>query len=87
MKQEEVKQNIYDFLENVIWKSWVWEKFTQNEKDKFNDLVGALLEQNIVIGNKEQQRAIINGAYKAFLCGLGYNGFCWRSEDEDNPEF
>lgn len=87
MKQEEIKQNVYNFLEKVIYKGWTWEKLTQSEKNRFNDVVHSLLQQNIVVGNERQQQAIISGAFGAFIAGLGYNGFNWRSEGEDNPEF
>lgn len=87
MKREEITKNVYDFLDNTIYKSWTWEKLTPNEKNKFNNAVEFLLDQKIVIGTKLQQESIIQGVYHAFLAGVGYTDFNWREEDEDNPNF
>ena len=61
---------------NMISESWTWEKLTEEERNKFLELVTE--NEPYIKGNYEERQEILGMIYNAFLCGLGYTGMHWR---------
>lgn len=66
---------IEDYFQNVIKKSWTWEKLTELEKRKFMDC-----NFDWIKGNTKQRQLAISNAYDIFLAGIGYTTFNWREQ-------
>lgn len=73
-KNVELENALQDYFENVIKKSWTWEKLT--EREKFNFLY--LLDFDKIKGTKKNRIEILCLVYRAFLVGLGYDSSDWR---------
>ena len=69
---------IKDFMD-MIRKSWTYNKMTQEEKEKWDDIVYWNMEQGIIKGSYKQRNQIMNGLYHAYLAGLGYTDGNWRN--------
>ena len=73
---------VENYLQNVIKKSWTWEKLTEEEQRRFIDM-------NVfdrIKGNDKTRIEWLNTIYHAFLYALGYKPIGWR-ETEEVPQF
>lgn len=80
MKYSNVVEN---YFQNVIKKSWTWQKLTEEEQQRFIDM-------NVfdkIKGTDKQRIEWFNTIYHSFLVGLDYKAIGWREEDEEIPMF
>ena len=69
---------VENYFQNVIKKSWTWEKLTEEEQKRFIDM-------NVfdrIKGNDKTRVEWLNTIYQSFLSALGYNPIGWREEGE-----
>ena len=74
---------VEDYLQNVTYKSWTWERMTEDEQRRFK----ALRECGVfdqIKGNDATRMQWLCTIYTAFLQGLGYDSPNWRERAEDN---
>lgn len=76
---------VEDFFQNVIKKSWTWNKLTKEEQKRFIDM-------NVfdkIKGNDKTRIEWFNTIYHSFLYGLGYTPIRWRETEEEKemPRF
>lgn len=75
-----------NYFQNVIKKSWTWQRLAEEEKQRFVDLDVF----NEIKGSKNTREQWLFTIYVSFLAGLGYDGFKWREqrkEKENAPLF
>lgn len=65
---------VEDYFENVIKKSWTWERLTEEEKRRFVNM--PVFDE--IRGADKQRVEWLNTIYHAFLVGLGYKLIGWR---------
>lgn len=86
MKKSQKEKDTLDVVENyfntVIKKLWSWEKLTE-ERKRFVNMENIF---NKIEGKRKVKEKWINTIYKAFLYGLGYDGWNWR-QLEDTLKF
>ena len=75
MNRKSKNPHIQDFIEQVIQKSWTWERLTEEEKAMTNGVLTA-------IQSKAKTRSgvakVVNGHYTVILKTLGYKPMGWR---------
>ena len=75
---------VEDYIENVIKKSWTWNRLTDEERERF-------LNMNVfdrIKGNDTTRIEWLNTIYHSFLEALEYNPIDWREpKREDVPKF
>lgn len=79
MKYSPVVEN---YFQNVIKKSWTWDRLTEEERKRFIDM-------NVfykIKGNDKTRIEWMNTIYNSFLCALGYQPIGWR-KTEEVPQF
>lgn len=69
---------VENYLQNVIKKSWTWEKLTEEEQRRFIDM--DVFDR--IKGNDKTRVEWLNTIYQAFLYALGYKPIGWREEAE-----
>lgn len=74
---------VENYFQNVIKKSWTWQKLTQEEQQRFIDM--DVFDK--IKGTDKQRIEWLNTIYTAFLSALGYKPIGWREEDEEIPMF
>lgn len=74
---------VENYFQNVIKKSWTWQKLTQEEQQRFIDM--DVFDK--IKGNDKQRIEWLNTIYTAFLSALDYKPIGWREEDEEIPMF
>lgn len=74
---------VENYFQNVIKKSWTWQKLTEEEQQRFIDM--DVFDK--IKGNDKQRIEWLNTIYTAFLSALGYKPIGWREEDEEIPMF
>ncbi len=62
------------YFQNVIKKSWTWEKLTEEEQQRFIDM--DVFDK--IKGNDETRIEWLNTIYQSFLAALGYEPIGWR---------
>lgn len=70
---------VEDYFQNVIKKSWTWNKLTAEEQKRFIDM-------NVfdkIKGNDKTRVEWLNTIYNSFLCALGYKPIGWRETEEE----
>lgn len=74
-----------DYIQNVIKKSWTWDRLTEEERERFINLD----ELKRIKGNDMTRIEWLNCIYGAFLVALEYKPIGWREtkEDKENPRF
>lgn len=80
MKHTVVVEN---YFQNVIKRSWTWEKLTNEERERF-------INMNVfdrIKGNDKTRIEWLNTIYTAFLSALGYQPIGWREDTTDLPKF
>lgn len=76
---------VENYFQNVIKKSWTWERLKEEEKQRFIDM-------NVfdrIKGNDKTRIEWLNTIYEAFISALGYMAIGWREteEERENPIF
>lgn len=69
---------VENYFQNVIKKSWTWQKLTEEERKRFIDM-------NVfdrIKGNDNTRVEWLNTIYQSFLSALGYKPIGWREEAE-----
>lgn len=80
MKRESKVLDTY--FENVIKKSWTWERLTEEERKRFLSL-----DFSKISGKDVTRIEWYHSMYYAFLLGLGYEPIRWRETEENIPQF
>lgn len=73
---------VEDYFQNVIKKSWTWDRLTEEEKQRFIDM--DVFDK--IKGNNATRIEWLNTIYHSFICALGYQPINWR-DTEDVPKF
>lgn len=76
MKNSDAVEN---YFQNVIKKSWTWERLKEEEKQRFIDM-------NVfdrTKGNEKTRIEWLNTIYEAFISALGYKAIGWRETEEE----
>lgn len=69
---------VENYFQNVIKKSWTWQKLTEEEQKRFIDM-------NVfdrIKGNDDTRVEWLNTIYQAFITALGYKPIGWREKAE-----
>lgn len=69
---------VENYFQNVIKKSWTWQKLTEEEQKRFIDM-------NVfdrIKGNDDTRVEWLNTIYQSFLSALGYKPIGWREKTE-----
>ena len=74
---------VENYLQDVIKKSWTWEKLTEEERKRFINM--HVFDK--IKGTDKQRIEWLNTIYTAFLSALGYKPIGWREEDKEMPMF
>lgn len=74
---------VENYFQNVIKKSWTWQKLTQEEQQRFIDM--DVFDK--IKGTDKQRVEWLNTIYHSFLVGLDYKAIGWREEHEEIPRF
>lgn len=76
---------VEDYFQNVIKKSWTWDRLTEEERRRFIDM--DVFDR--IKGNDKTRIEWLNTIYNAFLSALGYKSVGWREteDDEEMPIF
>lgn len=65
---------VEDHFQNVIKKSWTWQRLTEEEQQRF-------ISMNVfdkIKGNDKTRIEWLGTIYHSFLTGLGYKPVGWR---------
>ena len=68
---------VYNYFENVISKSWTWQRLTDDERKRFESCI----DFSKIKGTARQRVEILNMVYAAFLQGVGYKPIGWREAE------
>ena len=76
---------VEDYFQNVIKKSWTWNRLTEEERRRFVDMD---VFDRIKGNNKTRVEWLIT-IYDSFLSALGYKPIGWRETEEEKqmPRF
>ena len=76
---------VENYFQNVIKKSWTWNRLTEEEQRRFIDMDVF----DIIKGNDKTRVEWLNTIYHSFLSALSYNDnpARWRDTEEDMPQF
>ena len=76
---------VEDYFQNIIKKSWTWERLTEEERQRFINM--HVFDK--IKGDDKTRIEWLNTIYTSFLTALGYKSVCWREpkEDDDIPIF
>jgi hypothetical protein len=66
-----------DYLE-MIKKSWTWAKLTEQEREKFSELLEHPCSAVVIRGNYDQRWEACEALYHTYLEGLEYDPLEWR---------
>ena len=70
---------VEDYFQNVIKKSWTWNRLTEEERRRFIDM-------NVfdrINGNNKTRVEWLITIYDSFLSALGYKPIGWRETEEE----
>ena len=76
---------VEDYFQNVIKKSWTWDRLTEEERRRFIDM--DVFDR--IKGNNKTRVEWLNTIYDSFLSALGYKPIGWREKEEEKqmPRF
>lgn len=76
---------VEDYFQNVIKKSWTWDRLTEEERRRFIDM--DVFDR--IKGNNKTRVEWLNTIYDSFLSALGYKPIGWRETEEEKqmPRF
>ena len=66
------KENAIENFNNMIIKSWTYEKLTETQKKQWKNALDTTPIKKEIKGTYKQRWDILNGIYTAFLYGCGY---------------
>ena len=66
------KENAIENFNNMIIKSWTYEKLTETQKKQWKNALDTTPIKKEIKGTYKQRWNILNGIYTAFLYGCGY---------------
>ena len=76
------KNNVFiDYLE-MIKKSWTYDRMTQEEKEKIQEILTSGRIKEDIKGTYKQRYDALSTVYYAFLIGIGYDNFDWRGGND-----
>ena len=70
---------VENYFQNVIKKSWTWERLSEEEQQRFIDM--DVFDE--IKGNDKTRVEWLNTIYKSFLSALGYKPIGWRENGEE----
>lgn len=74
---------VENYFQNVIKKSWTWEKLTNEERKRFIDM--DVFDR--IKGNDQTRIEWLNTIYQSFLAALDFEPIGWRETERDTPNF
>ena len=76
---------VEDYFQNIIKKSWTWNRLTEEERRRFIDM--DVFDR--IKGNNKTRVEWLNTIYDSFLSALGYKPIGWRETEEEKqmPRF
>ena len=76
---------VEDYFQNVIKKSWTWNKLTEEEQKRFIDMDVF----DSIKGTAKTRIEWLCTIYQSFLSALGYTWSGWRESEEEKemPRF
>lgn len=78
------KNNARRDFNSTILNSWTWARLDDGERNRAMDAI----ELAVISGTYDQRIATLASVYRAFLLGVGYDGFNWREPaGSDAPRF
>ena len=82
---EKYSNIVENYFQNVIKKSWTWERLTEEEQKRFLDM--DVFDR--IKGTDKTRVEWLNTIYESFLSALGYRPIRWREtvEEKENPGF
>ena len=88
-EEKNASQVVVNYFQDAIKKSWTWNKLTEEEQQRFVDMV---IEDNIfdrIKGKDKTRIEWFNTIYHSFLFALGYKSIGWREieEEKEMPKF
>ena len=69
---------VENYFQNVIKKSWTWERLTEEEQKRFIDM--NVFDE--IKGNDDTRRKWMCTIYQSYIVALGYKPIGWREEAE-----
>ena len=72
----------FDFS-RMIENSWTFNRMTYEEQANLWETLYQANIMNAIKGAYKTRWCILQAIYRAFLSGLGYNGFKWRSQEQE----
>ena len=78
------KENVLSDYLDMIFKSWTYERLTDEEKTRYIDMVNSSRTKDILKGDYRTRWNILDGLYSAYLMALDYKPIGWREEKEMN---
>lgn len=83
--KETTKENaLYNFIV-MTENSWTFNKMTSKEKERLYDVLNDYRTTKALRGTYYERWDVLQAIYGAYLSGLGYTDFNWRSDDESVP--
>lgn len=76
---EKIKENALVDFKELILQSWTYEKLTREERNRLFKTFEDIRTTQALKGTYYQRWSILQAIYKAFLLGVGYDSFDWRS--------
>ena len=77
MDFKDKEKALSDYVE-MTKKSWTYARFTEKEKENFQNLIDWITESQILKGAYVQRWDQMYIVYSAFLHALEYNPYDWR---------
>ena len=74
---------VENYFQNIIKKSWTWEKLTNEERKRFIDM--DVFDK--IKGNDQTRIEWLNTIYQSFLAALDFKPIGWREMEKDITQF
>ena len=75
---EKDKDSVIIDFNNMILKSWTYEKMNREEKENWNKVLTNVRIEKCLRGSYYARWNILQAIYHAYLIGLGHTDFNWR---------
>lgn len=83
---EKRKENVIQDYQQMIYKSWTYEKMTPQERHQWAQVLDHLEITNVLKGTYNQRWETLQAIYHTFLLALNYT-WNWREEKESEVAF
>ena len=87
MEKIKIKENVINEFDVMIKQSWTYNKMTEKEKERWNNVLNDKQIKDSLKGKYEQRWISLNAIYHSFLIGIGFTGWDWRSDEKDPLPF